>query len=98
MKTNFADQFLSISEFWSPKTVASFNNSSIQIAKFKGEYRWHSHEYDEVFWVFKEEICIHFRDHEVKLSEGEICVVAHGVEHMTSASEEAHVVMIESKD
>lgn len=40
---------------------------------------------------------IQFRDSDVKLGEGEMCVVPKGIEHRTVADTETYIMMIEPK-
>lgn len=97
---NLADKFGLFDECWTPKIIAACNGQLVKIAKFKGEFVWHSHvDEDELFLVVKGSVDIWFRtdSHEwtVRLGEGEMLVVPKGLEHKTAAESEAHVVMIE---
>ncbi len=81
---------------WSPRTVSTFNGHDIMVAKFLGEFVWHSHaDTDDLFLVLKGEVDIRLRDRTVTLKAGELFVVPKGVEHRPFAKEEAHVLLIE---
>lgn len=81
-KINLGEKFGLFSEYWSPRIIGEVNESHVKIAKFKGEFIWHSHEHeDEMFLVIKGALTIHFRDRDILLREGECLVVPKGVEH-----------------
>jgi mannose-6-phosphate isomerase-like protein (cupin superfamily) len=72
------------------------NDYHFKLAKLKGEFLWHSHqETDEVFIVLQGEMVIDFREGQVELREGEMCVIPQGVEHKPRASRECHVMLVE---
>lgn len=97
-KINLMEKFTLFQEYWSPKILGEVNNAYVKIAKFKGEFLWHSHEQeDELFMVMKGSLQIRFRDREVWLQEGEFLIIPRGVEHMPVAEEEAHVLLFEAK-
>ncbi|MEQ1903283.1 MAG: cupin domain-containing protein, partial [Pirellulaceae bacterium] len=74
---NFAEKFALFTEHWSPKVIAEMNDYQFKIAKFQGEFVWHSHEdSDEAFLVIKGEMEIGFRDRTVTVKQGEMFVVA----------------------
>jgi len=97
-KVNLAQKFTLFNELWTPKIVGEFNEMYIKLAKLKGEFVWHKHDNeDELFLVVKGILTIKLRDKDIVLHEGEFFIVPKGVEHMTVAPEEVHVVMIEPK-
>ena len=95
-KINLAEKLDLITETWSPRILAELNGQHVKIAKLKGEFVWHAHEdEDELFLVVEGELRILFRDGEVLLSPGEICVVPRGVEHKPVAEEEVQILLLE---
>jgi mannose-6-phosphate isomerase-like protein (cupin superfamily) len=97
-KVNLAGKFSLFQDYWSPKIVAALNESYVKIAKLKGEFVWHKHESeDELFLVIKGKLLIRLRDKEISLNEGEFVIIPKGVEHITIAHDEVHVVLIEPK-
>ena len=97
-KVNIAEKFTLFNEYFTLKIIGEANGQYVKIAKIQGEFVWHSHENeDELFLIFKGVMTVEFRDHTVHLGEGEMLVVPKGVEHRTSASEEAYIMMIEPK-
>ncbi len=97
-KVNLADKFRLFQDYWSPKIVGELNESYVKLVKFKGEFVWHRHEYeDEMFLVVKGELTIKLRDRDIRLKEGEFVVIPKHVEHLPVAIEEVHVLLLEPK-
>ncbi|MFK7768857.1 MAG: cupin domain-containing protein [Mariniblastus sp.] len=95
-KINLDEKFDLFSEHWSPKIVADLNGQQVKIAKLLGEFEWHHHDNeDELFWVVKGNLLVHFRDRTETLGPGEILVIPKGVEHKPEAPEEVQLVMFE---
>lgn len=93
---NLAQKLTQFSDHWSPKIVAQMNDYHFKLAKFQGEFVWHSHaETDEVFIVIDGYMCIDFRDGSVELKAGEMFVVPKGLEHKPVAEQECHVMLVE---
>lgn len=97
-KINIEEKLNLFNEYWSPRIIGEVNESYVKLAKFKGDFIWHTHENeDEMFYVLKGILTIKFRDKDVQLHAGECIVIPKGIEHMPVAEEEAHVMLIESK-
>lgn len=97
-KVNLAEKFNLFNEYWSPRIVGELNGQHVKLAKFKGEFMWHSHaNEDELFLVVKGTLKIELRDGLITLNEGEFYIVPKGVEHKPVADEEAHVMLLEPK-
>ncbi|MBX3095255.1 MAG: cupin domain-containing protein [Fimbriimonadaceae bacterium] len=87
-----------IHEHWAPKVVAEMNDYQFKLVKLQGEFVWHQHENtDEVFYVLHGLLEVRFRDRSVFVREGELFVVPKGVEHITRAEDECHVLIIEPR-
>lgn len=98
-KVNIDEKLSTFSEYWSPKIVGEMNESHVKLAKLKGEFLWHLHEFeDEMFMVIKGELVIKLRTEDIVLNEGEFFIVPRGVEHMPVAENEVHVMLIEPKN
>ena len=81
---------------WEPKIVGELNGQHVKLAKFQGEFIWHSHESeDELFLVVSGSFDMLFRDRTVTVNEGEFIVVPRGVEHCPRAEDEVHVLLFE---
>lgn len=88
----------SLTELWSPRVVAEFEDSFIKVAKVKGRLAWHDHELeDELFFVLKGELRIEMVDATVHLKPGDAYVVGKGVSHNPVADEECLIMLIEKK-
>jgi mannose-6-phosphate isomerase-like protein (cupin superfamily) len=95
-KVNLADGLAAIPEHWRPHIIGEVNGSKLQLAKFEGDFVWHSHEDSEdVFLVLKGRLRIDLPDQTIELDEGELVVIPRGVEHRPRADEEVHVLNIE---
>src|SRR5689334_9369328 len=101
-KSNLAQKFSQIHEYYSPKIAGEINDSHLKLAKLKGEFVWHHHEEeDELFLVVKGTLRMMVfddgREREISLEPGEFIVIPHGVEHKPVADEEVHLLMLEPK-
>lgn len=95
-RIRLAEKFAQIDEHWRPKLVAELNGQEIKLVKFKGEFPWHHHEYeDEMFFAVRGNFSIEFRDKTVELSPGDFVIVPRGVEHRPVADDEVEVMLFE---
>jgi mannose-6-phosphate isomerase-like protein (cupin superfamily) len=95
-KVNLAAKLSSFDETWVPKIVGELNGQYVKLAKFEGDYVWHSHENeDELFLVLSGHVDVQLRDGVVSLDEGELTIVPRGIEHRPRARGIAHVLMFE---
>ena len=93
---NIQEKFKLFSDLWSPKKVGELNGQQILLAKLKGEFVFHKHEFeDELFMVIKGTLEIELRDKTITLKEGEFYIVPKGVEHKPIAKEEVHIALFE---
>lgn len=91
-------KFSKFSEHWHPHQIAIVDDMQVLLAKIKGDFIWHKHlEEDELFYVQKGTLEMHFRDKTELVKEGEIIVVPKGVEHCpkTLNGEEVHLLLFE---
>ena len=93
---NLLDKFQQFNDHWSPKVIGELNGQHVKLAKLKGEFCWHDHaNEDELFFVVKGTLKIQFRDRDVLLQPGELCIVPRGVEHNPVAEEEVWIMLFE---
>ncbi|HMH69883.1 MAG TPA: cupin domain-containing protein [Candidatus Saccharimonadales bacterium] len=100
MNTRFSieDAIAKINQPWTPIDLTEFNGQVLRIALFQGEYKDHSHEYDEFFTVYQGKITIITEDGNIELDEGEGAVIPKGITHKPVAKEPAYVLMIDAKN
>ena len=54
MPINFSEKLALFSDHWSPKIIAQMNDCHFKLAKFQGDFVWHSHaKTDEAFLILK---------------------------------------------
>lgn len=95
--TNIKKQLEKITEYWSPRVVATINNQYVKVAKLKGQFVWHKHENeDELFMVVYGRLRIELENDDViVLEEGEFCVIPKNTMHNPIADEECGIILIE---
>jgi mannose-6-phosphate isomerase-like protein (cupin superfamily) len=85
-----------VTEPWSPRTVAVLNDYDLRVVHSRGEFTRHSHpETDEVFLVLFGELTIRMDDGDVTLGPGQLCVVPKGTSHQPVSAEGAQVLLVE---
>ena len=95
---NIAEKFEKFKVHWHPHQIATVDDMQVILAKLKGDFVWHKHdEEDELFFVQKGTLEMHFRDKVEIVKQGEVIVVPKGVEHCpkTKGNEEVHVLLFE---
>ncbi len=84
------------SEYWSPKIVGELNGQHVKLAKFKGEFVWHKHDYeDELFLVLEGVLKMELRDKTIEIGKNEFLIVPKGTEHRPVAEKEVSVLLFE---
>jgi mannose-6-phosphate isomerase-like protein (cupin superfamily) len=95
---NIKEKFQKFSQHWHPHQIAVVDDMQVILAKISDEFVWHSHdEEDELFFVQKGTLEMHFRDRVEIVKPGEIIVVPKGVEHCpkTRDGEEVQLLLFE---
>ncbi len=95
---NIKEKFNKINKQWHPHQIAVVDDMQVILAKIQGEFVWHKHDgEDELFYVQKGALEMHFRDKIEIVNEGEIIVVPKGVEHCPKSlgDEEVHLLLFE---
>jgi mannose-6-phosphate isomerase-like protein (cupin superfamily) len=91
---NLAEKLATFTDRFSPRTVATYNNNDIMVAKLEGPFHWHKHDdTDDFFLVLDGTLDIELRDRTVTLKPGELFVVPRGVEHRPVAHGEVHILL-----
>lgn len=94
---NLKAEAAKIENLFEYKTIATMNAHAFTLIKAKNRtLDFHTHEAsDEVFYIVEGEMKLEFRDRDVHLKEGEMCVVPKGVEHRPVCDSEVTVMLIE---
>jgi mannose-6-phosphate isomerase-like protein (cupin superfamily) len=81
---------------WQPRDLVIANDTVVRVARFDGEFPWHTHEEDELFLCWDGTIRIEVEGREpITLRRGEMYVVPRGTQHRPVAEAVAHALMIE---
>lgn len=76
------EKFSKFADHWHPHQIALVDDMQVLLAKIQGEFVWHKHqEEDELFFVQKGTLEMHFRDRVEEVNEGQLIVVPKGTEH-----------------
>ena len=95
-KIRLAEALDTFTDAWAPRVVGDVNDTAIKIAKFEGEFVWHSHDdEDEAFLVLDGVMTMRFRDRSVEMAAGDIIVVPRRTEHQPVGSPVCSVLLIE---
>lgn len=101
-KVNLAHKLSLFNDHYSPKIVGELNDSYVKLVKLQGEFVWHHHDAeDELFFVVKGVLRMQVRENdseqEFLIHPGEFIIIPRGVEHLPSAEEETHIMLLEPK-
>jgi len=101
-KVNYAQKFSLFTEHYKPKIIGEVNDLHVKVVKLQGDFLWHHHDNeDELFLVVKGALRMRVREdgaeRELLIMPGEFVIIPRGVEHLPSAEEETHVVLLEPK-
>ena len=96
---DLTEKFAAIPDHWRPRVTARLNGQDVRLVKVQGVFPWHSHaDADEMFLVWKGRFRVEFRDRVETLDPGQFIVVPRGVEHRTTADDEAEVLIFEPSE
>ncbi|XUU60823.1 cupin domain-containing protein [Erythrobacter sp. HA6-11] len=95
--TNIEMAFTKIDKPWTPIIAGQINNFHLKLAKFEGDFVWHSHECeDELFLVTKGRLRLEVRDQpDLILNPGDFAIIPAGTEHRPCAETPCDVVLLE---
>ena len=101
-KVNVAQKLSLFTDHYSPKIVGEVNDAYVKLVKLQGDFMWHHHDNeDELFFVIKGGLRMKVRENgverEIVIHPGEFIIIPRGVEHLPSADEETHVMLLEPK-
>lgn len=98
-KKTLTTLFGTFEETWTPKICGEVNDTLVKVAKFDGEFVWHTHtDEDEMFFVVSGRLRMKLRDQpDVVLEPGEFLIVPKGTEHKPVAETPCEVMLIEPR-
>ena len=86
----------SVSEHWSPRTIAVVNDYDVRVVKVLGEFTAHRHpDTDEFFLVLSGRLVIRTEAGDVRLDPGDSFVVPRGRLHQPCAEAETTILLFE---
>ena len=95
-KVRLVDALASFTDTWAPRIIGEVNDTSLKVAKFDGEFVWHSHDdEDEAFLVIDGTMTMRFRNRSVDMAAGDIIVVPRRTEHLPVGTPHCSVLLIE---
>jgi len=101
-KISLHEKFSSFDDLWQPKIVARVDDYAVKLVKVEGEFVWHHHDNDELFFVVTGGIRMKYRvgdrEDEVSFGPGEMLRVPKGVEHLPAALPGTELMLIERGD
>jgi mannose-6-phosphate isomerase-like protein (cupin superfamily) len=86
----------SVSDHWSPRTIAVVNDYDVRVVKVLGEFTAHRHpDTDEFFLVLSGRLVIRTEAGDVPLDPGDTFVVPRGRLHQPCAESETTILLFE---
>jgi mannose-6-phosphate isomerase-like protein (cupin superfamily) len=93
---NIDETLASMTDLWSPRTIAVVNDYDARVVKVRGEFTRHSHpDTDEFFLVLSGRLTIRMDEADVVLESGDAFVVPRGSFHQPFADDETTVLLFE---
>jgi mannose-6-phosphate isomerase-like protein (cupin superfamily) len=81
---------------WQPQDLVLANDTVVRVARFHGEFPWHTHDEDELFLCWDGSFRVEMEGQDpVTLRAGDLFVVPRGTRHRPIADTAAHALMIE---
>jgi mannose-6-phosphate isomerase-like protein (cupin superfamily) len=81
---------------WQPRDLMFANDTVVRVARFDGEFPWHTHDEDELFLCWDGSFRVEMEGQEpVTLRAGDLFVVPRGTRHRPVAEAVAHALMVE---
>jgi mannose-6-phosphate isomerase-like protein (cupin superfamily) len=94
-KINFEILAKKLKKPWEPMEILRMDGYHVLLALFEGEYRFHKHDGDELFYVIKGEIEIKLFDGLVEIKEGEGYLLPKETAHRSKANKPSIVMVFE---
>ncbi|HEC43456.1 MAG TPA: cupin domain-containing protein [Bacteroides sp.] len=95
-KVSISQKLSLFNDHWNPRIAGELNGQHVKLAKFRGEFIWHTHKNeDELFYVLNGEFTMEYRDRSILVKEKEFIIVPRGTEHRPVADNEVAVMLFE---
>ena len=95
-KVSVSQKLSLFNDHWNPRIAGELNGQHVKLAKFSGEFIWHTHKNeDELFYVLNGEFTMEYRDRSILVKEREFIIVPRGTEHRPVAENEVAVMLFE---
>ena len=79
-----------------PIDVARVNDQIVRMSYINGEFHWHKHADDELFYILEGKLIIQMKNQSnITLSSGQIAIIPKGVEHCPKSLEPSYVLLFE---
>ena len=94
------DRATALTTYFSPRVIGEVNDVYVKVAKIKGEeIPWHNHAgEDELFYILDGSLLFEVEGEEpFTMESGDLFIVAQGVNHRVSSTEECSILLIENK-
>jgi mannose-6-phosphate isomerase-like protein (cupin superfamily) len=78
--------------------VAFIDNYYIGVAKFKGQYKLHNHNSDELIYVVNGALKMQVNKRKYSLNAGDAVLIKKGEEHVSHSEVETQILIFESQD
>lgn len=96
MTVDLAAALATLTQPWSPLTVATMNDNDVRVVRTHGEFARHRHpETDELFLVLSGSLTIRLEAGDVTLGPGQLYVVPRGTPHQPVSEHGADVLLLE---
>jgi mannose-6-phosphate isomerase-like protein (cupin superfamily) len=96
---NIDSVLASLTDHWSPRTIAVVNDYDARVVKVQGEFTRHSHpETDEFFLVLSGSLTIRMDEGDVVLATGDTYVVPRGRYHQPYSEAETTLLLFEPSE
>ena len=97
MKIDLDERLATVTGYWAPERVATYNDNEVMVVRIKGEFPFHVHEdSDDFFLILRGEVHMDVEGGETRVcGPGQLCIVPKGTTHRPRAPEEAEILLIE---
>jgi mannose-6-phosphate isomerase-like protein (cupin superfamily) len=101
-KVSVSEKLSLFTDHFSPRIIGELNDAHVKVVKLQGEFLWHHHDHeDELFYVVKGELRMQVREDgaekDFTIHPGEFIIIPRGIEHLPSAQQETHILLLEPK-